>query len=269
MNVDFAGYSVVIPYMRMDEVREARVHNNLTYLSALGFTDMVVAEQGGYESTLDLSGHYGARHIQVPMERGPNGYWYMNRGLCLNMGAKYTEREHLLLVDADHIVPLQSFAAYQGEMRVYRPTKRLRYLSREDTAEFIRSGFNFDVAAGMGGKTGHACGGSCIIPREAFMQVGGYSLGYKGWGGEDDDFWARCDKILGKVQVLGPGLGMHLWHPPARTFRKNPGYANNKLILDRVRRSSVEKAEEIAKEMRRRLESEDDTLLTNNELLWR
>ena len=37
--------------------------------------------------------------------------------------------------------------------------------------------------------------GSCLLPLEAFLQVGGYSNSFWGWGGEDNDLYTKLQKI--------------------------------------------------------------------------
>jgi len=41
------------------------------------------------------------------------------------------------------------------------------------------------------------CGGALLVSAAAFTAVNGYSNGYWGWGGEDDDF---CLRLMRQVR---------------------------------------------------------------------
>lgn len=51
-----------------------------------------------------------------------------------------------------------------------------------------------------------------IMPREAFITVGGMDERFRGWGGEDRAFLMALDHLWGPHQNL-PGQILHLWHP--------------------------------------------------------
>ncbi len=51
-----------------------------------------------------------------------------------------------------------------------------------------------------------------IVPREAFYEVGGWDIRFKGWGGEDHAAMVAMDTLYGPHKTL-PGRVLHLWHP--------------------------------------------------------
>jgi hypothetical protein len=56
-------------------------------------------------------------------------------------------------------------------------------------------------------------GGVVMFTKENFRAVNGYSNGYVGWGGEDDDLLYRCHLAGFKVQRKTPGVFKSLDHP--------------------------------------------------------
>lgn len=57
--------------------------------------------------------------------------------------------------------------------------------------------------------------GLVMVPRSAWMKVGGYDEGFVGWGYEDNAFRFALDRRVGPfARVRGPGaFALHLFHP--------------------------------------------------------
>lgn len=51
-----------------------------------------------------------------------------------------------------------------------------------------------------------------IMPREAFKQVGGWDVRFKGWGGEDHSAMRAMDTLYCRHKTT-PNQVLHLWHP--------------------------------------------------------
>ena len=49
------------------------------------------------------------------------------------------------------------------------------------------------------------CGGALLLSRRLFAAVNGYSNGYWGWGGEDDDFCLRLMREVGPAPSRAQG----------------------------------------------------------------
>lgn len=56
-------------------------------------------------------------------------------------------------------------------------------------------------------------GGVVMFTKQDFKNINGYSVGYVGWGGEDDDLLYRCHLAGLKVQRKDPGVFKSLDHP--------------------------------------------------------
>ena len=73
-------------------------------------------------------------------------------------------------------------------------------------------------------------GGSFLISRNLFDEVGGFDERFLGWGGEDDAFSLRVNSASNKVALLKQSLAWHLWHPRLAA-QDNPHYQNNRKLL--------------------------------------
>ena len=51
-----------------------------------------------------------------------------------------------------------------------------------------------------------------VMPRQAFISVGGMDPRFRGWGGEDSSFLRALDTLWGKHQNTANDV-LHLWHP--------------------------------------------------------
>lgn len=70
--------------------------------------------------------------------------------------------------------------------------------------------------------------GVMVVPREAFVTVGGYDEKFQGWGYEDDAFALALDTLWGR-HLRVHGYVVHLWHPPAVDGDfKNPNIEANR-----------------------------------------
>ena len=71
-------------------------------------------------------------------------------------------------------------------------------------------------------------GGTIALEREVFFAVGGFDEGFVDWGGEDDEFYHRCQVIRHCRYGYLPFV--HLWHAP-QAGRHRLGNANVERIL--------------------------------------
>ena len=77
--------------------------------------------------------------------------------------------------------------------------------------------------SGWGRKFGALC---MIMPREAFVAVGGMDERFRGWGGEDVSFLKALDKLWGKHSNT-PNDILHLWHRKIIAGEWNDGKGNS------------------------------------------
>jgi GT2 family glycosyltransferase len=87
-------------------------------------------------------------------------------------------------------------------------------------------------------------GGSMAITAEAYNRVGGMDEAFRGWGGEDNEFWDRCLTL--PTWIWGYEPIVHLWHrsQPLKGEGDNPN-------LERARTLMLRPAQERIEDLRR------------------
>lgn len=108
-----------------------------------------------------------------------------------NLGAAIAKTEALLFVDADVLIPGNFLSILSPE---YRPDRFIRFL-------------------GQGPSAQQGTWGLCVVPREAFVTVGGYDECFRGWGGEDDDLYYRLKNMGLKEAVFSASILETIPHP--------------------------------------------------------
>jgi hypothetical protein len=139
------------------------------------------------------------RYVHDPIRSDDQPY---GRAAAFNAGARVARGRVLILHDNDMVVP----AAYASEA--------LRQVDRGwDALDLKRFLFYLD-------EEGRHCeqvvqnarGGSIVVTRDAYEEIGGFDEGFVGWGGEDNDFWERAETL--RASRFGYLPFIHLWHAP-------------------------------------------------------
>lgn len=162
-----------------------------------------------------------------------------SRSFAYNFGVKYSNKaKYYLLHDLDILVKENFFEELYKNLKNSRcmqtyGKRRVLYLSQELTPKVIAkevdfnflnensTGVSLPMYAGqpaLGSK-----GGSIIIERELYYEIGGFDPEvFWGYAAEDQMFWDKAMTILGEVDYAdNPPIDIfHMWHPP--TFMTNP-----------------------------------------------
>lgn len=166
------------------------------------------------------------RHVFQRME--PAGTPY-NRSLAFNRGAVEARGRLLVFHDNDMLVP-QQYASelvrlYQAGFQVIQPKRFVFYLNERSSTTVLAQGCLPEQGQPESVVANLEGGGSLAIGREAFAEVGGFDEEFVGWGGEDTEFWDRCQGL--RVYAFGFVPIVHLWHAPqaGKGDRGNAGIA--------------------------------------------
>lgn len=84
--------------------------------------------------------------------------------------------------------------------------------------------------------------GLVMVPRSAWIKVGGFDERFRSWGGEDNAFQLALDCLIGPfARVHGPAaFCLHLFHPaPEEKCFGSPGWPENKRLLDIYREAAT------------------------------
>lgn len=136
-----------------------------------------------------------------------------NRSATFNRAATLARAPLLVFHDNDMLVP----AGYGRELcerfvqgyDVINLKRFIFYLNKASTDGFCGSMKCLSVEAVLQNLTG---GGSLAVSAAAFHAIGGFDESFVGWGGEDVEFWSRCQTRRVWRYAFLPVL--HLWHSP-------------------------------------------------------
>jgi GT2 family glycosyltransferase len=187
------------------------------------------------------------RYIHAPCSE--SGVLY-NRSLAFNEGARRAKGKVLILHDNDLLPPVQyaaeSFRKYQDGYAVSQLKRFILYLVQSSTQQ---------VCAPQASIAGSDCeqvlenacgGGSIAASAEAYWAIGGMDEEFVGWGGEDGEFWGRCQTL--NVWAYGIFPMIHLWHAsqPEKRDRDNPTVI---LLREKRSRSAEQRIERLKEKL--------------------
>lgn len=189
--------------------------------------EAIVVEQSPVSELPDVLPPW-VRYVHTPVAPGDP----YNRSWALNVAARTARANCIVLHDNDLLVPedyAHEVAAHIARGSDVVNLKRfIFYASEADSATLATTDRvePFTPSAVMQNALG---GGSLAVRREAFERLGGLDEGFVGWGGEDNEFWARC--ALVPRWEYGYFSLVHLWHAPQpeKKVWENPG-------IERLRR---------------------------------
>lgn len=207
---DAPDVSVIIPHRGT-----ARVEHLLAVLRSFamqrGVTLEVIVVEQDHDSTIGSRLPVWVRHLE---DKIPPDEIRFNRARALNVGAAQARGELLLLHDGDMLVPRdyarELLDRSRGGFDVINTKRFIAYLSESSTRRVFACGGLYDLQAEQIVENLRA-GGSIAITRSAYAVIGGMDSGFVGWGGEDEEFWDRCQELL--VFDAGYMPILHLWHP--------------------------------------------------------
>lgn len=165
--------------------------------------------------------------------------WYrrhpkaFSKSAAVNNAFKHSHGDIIVILDADCYINPAIITHWAARLRAQRragirswavPYRYLLRLTEEMTKEllatspdcpfyFVKTAPSFEVEGSDGSGWGHVYGALIqIMPREAFVLVGGWDERFRGWGGEDRAFLQKLDALWGHYQNT-PNVVYHLWHP--------------------------------------------------------
>ncbi len=138
-----------------------------------------------------------------------------NRSSAFNLAATLARAPLLVFHDSDMLVPAcygkEMLERYVQRYEVINLKRFIFYLDMASTDEFSGAMIlkHLSVEAVLQNATG---GGSLAVSAAAFRAIGRFDAGFVGWGGEDVEFWSRCQTRKVWEYTCLPLL--HLWHSP-------------------------------------------------------
>jgi hypothetical protein len=184
--------------------------------------ECIVVEQE-QESTLGVRLPSWVRHIHTPPPAADMPYC---RSWAFNVGARHARGNLLILHDNDILVPadyaVESARRVRQGFEVVNLKRFVFYLGREHSDAFLANCAGLAARAAESISQNCEGGASIAITRDAYASIGGMDESFIGWGGEDNEFWARALTLRAWEYAYLPLI--HLWHPtqPGKQHRDNP-----------------------------------------------
>jgi hypothetical protein len=182
------------------------------------------------------------RHVHAPPPTADMPYC---RSWAFNVGVRECRAPLVVLHDNDMLVPADYARQARGlAARGYEAMNLKRfvfYLSQAHTARLLAGAAGFTDEAPLAITQNLEAGGSAVITRDAFERIGGMDEAFIGWGGEDNEFWQRCQAL--KVWPWGRLPIVHCWHEA----QPQKGRADRDTEALLRQRSTVAVAERIAR----------------------
>lgn len=157
-----------------------------------------------------------------------------SRSFAYNFGFKFSNKsKYYLLHDLDILVKENFFVELEENLKESKciqtyGDKRVLYLSKTLTDKIINNGFNYntlnesivnsDETRDFKTPNKGSKGGSIMIERELFLEIGGFDPElFWGYAPEDQMLWSKLLLINGTVEFAdNPIIDMfHMWHPPS------------------------------------------------------
>jgi hypothetical protein len=167
--------------------------------------ECIVVEQDARPAATSLPA--GVRHVHL--EDG--GEW--RKSWTLNVGVSRARAPVVICHDADILVP----SAYAREalrtigsgFEIAQLGRLLFYLDASLTQHFLAVGSPRGLQRPARVKQNWP-GGSIVIRRDTYLDIGGFDEDFVGWGGEDNEFFDRC--LSRPFWRYGYLPFVHLWH---------------------------------------------------------
>lgn len=183
------------------------------------------------------------RHIQRPLGEGKTGY---NRSKAFNDGSRAARGHILVLHDNDMLIPKGYLARIVDKTRIgyqaINPKRYVFYLNQNHSEAVIARKVGFDAEPASAIVQNLEGGGSMAITRDAYWAIGGMDESFEGWGGEDNEFWDRCQLL--RCWRWGYEPIIHLWHQsqPLKLVSDN---VNVNLAHAKIRTPRQERVEQL------------------------
>ena len=218
--------------------RRRRVRQQISILVPFGGED-----PGRLEALKWLLAYYRAQlpaaEIVLGSDKASKRSWHnkkpkpFSKAVALNNAFAKSHGDILILLDSDAILADGVIEHCAERLRAQRragvrsyfiPYQHLFRLTREATKRILASDPAHplvlpdppppsDVEGRDGSGPINTFGAMCqIVPREAFILVGGFDTRHRGWGSDDHDMVLALNELWGHFKTT-PNDILHLWHP--------------------------------------------------------
>ena len=245
--------SYLITFRQSGEGRLQNLLYVLRHLSADNSIQIVLVEQDEQRRLPEIDLINQCDYVFV------RNHYSFNKSWGLNIAAQYAKSDHLLIADADMVIPhgtiLKIIDEFNHGSDAINPYLELVDLSQAHTIAVLSGNkslqethYQMDVNRESIGHNLPFCGGIFAISAKLFTGIGGMDERFSGWGGEDNAVTLKVQWYAKKMVTLESETAYHLWHQKSHMdSNDSKGYVRNLALLSMYYEHSNSLMPEIAK----------------------
>ena len=228
--------TIIIPFRAADDYRLRNLLLVVKHLSCVfPGSEVLIAEQ---DTVSKINGIVELETCTLQLLADSGAF---NKSKLINMAADNAASDVLLVCDADIIVKAadlrRTLSALAQGLEFARPFEQLIDLDNQQTVEYLDTGIlperakkNESNSRAHLGEELCMAGGTFVIRKSVFFEVGGFDERFSGWGGEDDAFVLSLRVNRSKVVYLKGATAWHMWHPRSKRSSPFQGGDNHQLL---------------------------------------
>ena len=246
-------FTIIIPFMYSNEYRIRNLREVLKSYKKIApeFKLILVEQNGDGKLSRILSNEFSwVQYINVKLS-----YETFHKTYLLNKAIEKVKTEYIIMADADCIVTettIQSIKTEYDKGSILYPFNSVDYYGEAHTRIYAntQSLIPNKTKVNKGLALKRFTGMLNCFSKQTYEYIGKFDNEFIGWGGEDDAFIIKCQRLIGdsyRTQIESPLV--HLYHSVADTSEYKIGnlYLNNRKRLAVITRMNIEDLQEYSK----------------------
>lgn len=236
--------TVVIPFYDQSIYRRRNLSAVIdNFYNNYPMCKIIVAEQlssSTYIRDILIPNYPLLTHVQVKVDSDR-----FNKSYVLNKTIReYVKTDIIIMSDADCILPKLNVDTFKNELikhSVYFPFSRVNFLNEAHSRRYVKGLSLIQVNSKQDLFINRYTGLINIFTRNTFDSVAGFDEEFEGWGGEDDAFIDKCNRIISPIKRCTDDVELiHLYHPTVNTleYMSTECFTWNKKRIATIRRMS-------------------------------
>lgn len=223
-------------------------HLLLTLRSIAGQTlasECIVVEQS-FEPEIK---HLLPKWVRYHFTKSPSDKYLYNRSWAFNEGTRLARGRIVALHDGDIIVPSEYAAELVRQVsagfEIVNLKRFIVFLDRSSTQQVFAERTLPQRLYAEQIMENATAGGTVGITKNAYTSIGGMDEAFIGWGGEDTEFWDRCQSLRIADHSYMPFV--HLWHTsqPGKAAVDGMGASTFERFIERMKIPTTTRIDEL------------------------
>jgi len=197
--------------------------------------------------------------VRYHFTQTPSADYLYNRSWALNEGVRLAIGDIVVLHDGDMLVSAEYAAEFVHQVNqgfdVVNLKRFIAYLDESSTGDVFEQQKIVGALRSEQIIANLCAGGSLGITKQAYWSIGGMDEEFVGWGGEDTEFWDRCQTLRVANHTYMPIV--HLWHPsqPGKAEKNGLGRSTADLFQQKMALSAQTRIEQLQSKLNSSVQS--------------